>query len=292
VRERLITLGAIAAALVAAGCGGSGGVDSGTVEQAADVTRDARTARVGWQVTTRGFGLPEDVTVRGTGTTALGDGARMDLRFDVAPVLALVGGDAARAARRPKADVVVRGKDVYVRLPRPFRLPDGARWMALDLGRALAAAGQDAAGLGDVLTLDPGSQIEALHAAEDLEEVGRERVQGEPTTRYRGRVDLVAYAKRLPAERRERAERAIEAFSAGDGAEQEQPFEVWIDEADRVRRMRQVARVPSQEGVPEGEVGITMELGGFGAEVGAGRPAAREVYDATASVRDALAASQ
>jgi hypothetical protein len=284
------------AAVLGAGCGGGGDDDAGpdAVREAAGATRAAQTAKVGWRVTTKGFGLPAGVTVKGTGTTAL-DGAEMDLRFDLAPVLKLAGAPGgADAGAGADADVVVRGKDVYVKPPRVrgFALPGGADWVALDLARALDATGEDAAGLADVLTLHPGAQLDVLTAAEDVEEVGRERVAGTDTTRYRGSLDLTEYADGLPEQRRERARKAIEAFGAGGKAEQAQPFEVWIDADDKIRRMTQTSRVPGQPGVPRGEVGITMELREFGAALDADRPAKADTFDATGAVSRALAASQ
>jgi hypothetical protein len=277
----------VAGAALAAGCGS--GVDPGTVQQAAKVTREAATARVGWSVTTKGFGLPGRLTVKGDGTTAL-DAARMDLRFDLAPVLEVAGAQAAGG----RARLVVRGRDVYVKPPRVrgFALPGGAAWVALDLERALAASGPEAAGLGEVLTIDPKKQIDVLDAAEGVEEVGPEKVGGDVTTRYRGQLNLSTYAKGLPAERRAKAEQTIESFAAETGGEQAQPFEVWIDAQDRIRRMRQTSRTPAQDGVPQGEVGITMELSDFGAAVDADPPAKDETFDATARITKALAASQ
>lgn len=214
----------------------------------------------------------------------------MDLRFDLGPVLALAGAGGTGG----KADVVVRGKDLFVKPPQVdgFALPQGADWVRLDLARTLAATGVDAKGLADVMTLDPGAQIDVLKAAEGVEDLGSATVDGAETTHYKGRLSLSDYAESLPPERRERAEKAIEAFTAETGGEQAQPFEVWIDREDRIRRMVQTAKVPGQQGVPAGEVGITMELSGFGTEVEAQAPPKADTFDATVTVTDALAASQ
>jgi hypothetical protein len=259
-RKALTALGL--ATVAASGCGGGTVATSepASVSEAAEATRLARTARVGWTVRTEGFGLPRDVTITGSGTTSL-TAPEMRLRLDLAPVLRAAGADVRRSER---ADVVVRGEDVYVRPPRVggLRLPEGRDWVALDLGRALARGGQDAGAVAGALALDPGARIAQLRSARAVEEVGPAEVGGEPTTHFRG-----------------------SAAQAGG-------FDVWIDERDRVRRLRQRSAVAGAPGVPRGEVGITMELSDFGADVAARTPAARDTYDATGRVGDAFAASQ
>ena len=253
-RGVLTALGLFAAAAVAAGCGGGAAPagDPASVAEAAEATRLARTARVAWKVTTQGFGLRRQVTVRGTGAASL-TAPVMRLRLDLAPAL----------RRRGKADVVVRGEDVYVRpRVRGFALPGGADWAALDVRRALRTTGARADAVGGALALDPVAKIDALRRTPGMEQVGAARVGGAATRHYRGR-DRDAGA-----------------------------LEVWVDERDRVRRLRQTAALPSQPGLPRGEVGLTMELSDFGAEVAAPPPAARDTYDATGTVADVLAASQ
>ena len=252
----ILTIPAALFAVVVAGCGGGAAPEPdepAAVAEAAEATRLARTARVGWKVTTQGFGLPREVTLTGRGTTSL-TSPRMSLRLDLGPAL----------RRDGSADLVVRGEDLFVRpRVRGFELPRGADWVALDVRRALRrASGRDAEAIGDALALDPSTRIDALGRASTVQEVGPARVGGEPTTHYRAR----------------------DAATGG--------FEVWIDERDRVRRLRQTAAVPSQGDVPRGEVGMTMELSGFGAELAAPTPSAAATYDATAALAGVLAASQ
>jgi hypothetical protein len=259
-RRALIGLGI---ATAASGCGGAATVapsDPASVSEAAEATQLARTARVGWKVTTEGFGLSREVTVTGTGTASL-TSPLMRLRFDLAPVLRATGADVPRGGG---ADVLVRGEDVYVKPPRVrgFSLPGGRDWVALDLKRALRRGGQDPAAVAGALALDPGAKIERLRGVQKVREVGRAEVAGEATTHYRG----------------------SEPKAGG--------FDVWIDDRDRVRRLRQRSEVAGAPGVPRGEVGITLELSDFGADVAADTPAAQDTYDATGRVGEAFAASQ
>jgi hypothetical protein len=252
------------ATVVACGCGGGPATvardDPASVSEAAEATQLARTARVGWTVTTAGFGLARDVTVTGSGAASL-TAPEMRLELDLAPVLRATGAELPSSGR---ADVVVRGEDVYVRPPRVrgFAVPGGRDWLALDLGRAARRGGQDAGALTGVLALDPGARIAQLGAARRVEQVGTAEVAGAETTHYRG-----------------------SGPRAGG-------FDVWIDARDRVRRLRQRATVPAARGLPRGEVGVTMELSDFGADVAARTPAPAETYDATRRVGDAFAASQ
>ena len=249
------TLTALGLATVAvAGCGGGPPADDpASVSEAAEATRLARTAKVGWRVTTSGFGLGKPVTVRGSGTTSL-TAPEMGVKFDLAPALRGAGA---------RADVVLRGSDVYVRMPR-LDLPDGADWVSLDVRRALRAGGHAEATIAEVLALDPRARIDQLAGASRVQEVGSTTIDGAVTTHYRAR-----------ARGRESA-----------------PFEVWIDERDRVRRIRQRSLVEAQPGVPRGELGVTMDLSDFGADVAARAPARRDTYDATSRIGSVLAASR
>ena len=284
-RKALLTVAAAAAAALASGCGADD-VDPAEVANAADATRKAQTAQIDVRMRVEGFGLPRELTVTGGGTTAL-DSVRMGLDLDLGPVLRLAGaqGDGATA-------LVVRGADVYVDPPRVrgLDLPGGASWLRVDVAELVEAAGIDAAALGEVMTIDPGTQLDVLRAAEGVEEVGTETIQGAETTHLRGEVSLGDYASTLPPERRRRALEAIEQLARGQGGrnvEEPLPFDVWIDGRDRIRRMTQGGRVPAQAGVPGGEFTVAMELGGFGAPVEADAPPRRDVFDATDAVSQA-----
>jgi hypothetical protein len=285
----LLSLTLVAAlGATASGCG-AGDADPASVASAAEVTRKARTAQVDLRMTAKGFGLPGEVSIRGDGTTSL-DSARMALDLDLGPVLALAGAQGGDGT----AKLVVRGGDVYVDPPQVegVRLPGGASWLRVDLARIVESAGADAEALAEVTTVDPATQLDVLRSAKGVEEVGAERVGGAETTHLRGEVRLSDYARTLPPERRRKALAAIDQLSSselGTDANAPTPFDVWVDEQDRIRRMTQRGKVPGQPGVPAGEFAITMELGGFGAALEADAPPRGDVYDATGVVTDAAA---
>ena len=282
----VLALAALAATPLAAGCGADD-LKPGAVAEAAQATREARTARVRMSVTMSGFGVPVPLTVKGRGTSAL-DSARMDLTFDLGPLLGLGGVEGDGATR-----MVVLGKDVYVRPPavEGVDLPSGAEWVGVDLARTLAAMGIDAEGFGALVNADPGAQLRALTSAKGMEEVGEEELGGVPTTHFRGTVrarDLVA---ELPAERRRRAQEALDDLLAGTpGGDAPQAVDVWVDDDQRIRRMRQRVAAPAQEGVPAGRADVTVDYGGFGTPLTAKAPPDGEVFDATRAIGRALAA--
>jgi hypothetical protein len=281
----ILTVAAALAGAVLSGCG-AGDADPASVASAAERTRDAQTARVDLKVTAKGFGLPTDLAIAGDGTTSL-DSARMALDLDLAPVLRLAGAQGDGTTK-----LLVRGADLFVDPPQVqgLELPGGASWVKVDLAELVESAGADARALGEIMTIDPAKQLEALRTAKGVEEVGTERIEGAETTHLRGEVRFSDFAKTLPPERRERALEAMRRLSKNQpGADAPAPFDVWIDEQDRIRRMTQSGKVPAQPGVPAGEFAITMQLGDFGAPLAADAPAGDEVFDATDAIAKATA---
>ena len=165
----------------ASGCG-TDDVDPAAIAQAAERTRSADSAEMRLKVVTKGFGLPLPMTVAGEGVTSLTK-PELELTMDLGPLVALAG-----AGDDGKVRVRVRGKDVAVDPPKldGFALPDGAEWLTLDLQKAIEAMGIDAAGLGEIMTIDPGAQLDVLRTADDVQELGTETIDGAETTHYRG----------------------------------------------------------------------------------------------------------
>jgi hypothetical protein len=283
----LLSVVAALAGGAVAGCGASD-ADPAAVANAAERTRDAQTARVDLRMTAKGFGLPTALDVTGDGTTSL-DSARMALELELGPVLALAGAQGDGTTK-----LLVRGGDLFVDPPQVegLELPDGATWVKVDLARLVEAAGADAEALGEIMTVDPAKQLEALRSAKGVEEVGTEEIDGAETTHLRGEVRFSDFAKTLPPDRREKALEAMRRLAKGQpGADAPAPVDVWIDDQDRIRRMTQKGKVPGQPGVPAGEFAITMQFTDFGAPLDVEAPAKDDVFDATSALTDAVAAS-
>src|SRR3712207_2688100 len=158
-----------------------------------------------------GFGLPLPLTVNGRGTSAL-DAAKMDMTFDLGPIMRLGGiqGDG-------RTRVVVLGKDFFVRPPaiEGFAPPEGRDWYGLDLRQAVEAMGLDAEALGALVNADPGAQLDALKNAKGMKKVGEEKIGDVETTRFRGEVRAKDLIAALPADRRQEAQEALDKLLRG-----------------------------------------------------------------------------
>jgi hypothetical protein len=280
----LTTVAALATVPLAAGCGADD-LNPESVADAAQSTRDARTAKVGMSLSVSGFGVPVPLSVKGSGTSAL-DRAAMDVTFDLGPLLSLAG--------RPgngKTRTVVLGKDVYVKPPavQGFTLPSGADWVGLDVVKVVEAMGVDADGFGALVNADPGAQLEMVTKAKGIKEVGEETIDGAKTTHFRGNVSIKDMIATLPPAERKKAQESVDQLlKDAPGGDKPQPIDVWVDEDERVRRMRQQVRSPAQQGVPAGRADVTVDYSDFGAKLTARKPPAGDVYDATSAITRVL----
>jgi len=280
----LSVLAMLAGAPLVAGCGADD-LSPEDVAAAAASTRDERSARVNMRLTVSGFGLPLPLTVNGRGTSAL-DAAKMDMTFDLGPIMRLGGiqGDG-------RTRVVVLGKDLFVRPPaiEGFAPPEGRDWYGLDVRQAIEAMGLDAEALGALVNADPGAQLDALKNAKGMKKVGEEKIGDVETTRFRGEVRAKDLIAALPADRRQEAQEALDKLLRGaPGGDAPQPIEVWVDDDERIRRMSQTVRAPAQRGMQPGEAKVLVDYSDFGARVTAARPAAGDVFDATSAISRVL----
>ena len=285
----VIALAAVlAAGAFAAGCG-SEDLPSVSLAEAARSTRDAETARMTMRVEIEGMGLPQAVTFESEGITATA-APRFDMTLDLGPFLEAAGAEGDGETR-----VLVDGRRMYVDPPdvEGLDLPGGATWVTADAKRVTDALGIDGEALGELMRLSAEQQLAGLEAAGAVEEVGEEEVDGVRTTHLRGTVRMRDYLRALPRERRARVERALRELAERTGQELETldaptPIEIWVGEDKRVRRMRQSAELPAQEGVPAGSFDMTMEFDDFGTELDLDVPEGDEVFDATPLVIRAI----
>jgi hypothetical protein len=153
--------------------------------------------------------------------------------------------------------------------------------------------GIDAAGPGELMRITPEQQVAALEAAGSVKTVGEEEIDGVKTAHLRGTVKLSDYLKALPAERRERAQTAIDELGklpGGDGQDFDKPtpVDMWVDEDELVRRIVSKTSLPAQNGVPAGNYELTMDMKDFGTKLELSKPAAGDVWDATDTISQAL----
>jgi hypothetical protein len=279
---------ALTAALAAAGCG-EDGVASISAAEAADGTRAAESARVGFRMKLTGMGLPEAVTVTGRGVAATA-APRMDVTFDFGELVELIG-----ATGDGRTRVLLDGRRVFVDPPAipGLELPGGAKWATADLGRAFEAVGIDAGGLGELMRLTPEQQLDALAAAGSVKPVGQETIDGAETTHLRGSVKLSDFIEALPPDRRARVRKAIkdlERLPGGDAQsfDEPTPVDMWVDDEKRLRRMTQAAPLPAQKGVPAGRFEMTLDFTDYGTPLDIRAPQGGDVFDATKTIIDAV----
>ena len=277
-RHLLALLSLLAVLAVGVSACGADDVDPASVAEAAETTRDEGSARVQYDMKVSGLGLPMEFALKGEGVTSL-DSGEMDLTFDLSSLLEMAGASGDGATR-----VLAEGGRLYVKPPpvEGLDLPGGKAWVGVDLGRVADAAGIDPEALGTFMTITPEASLDALQAAGKLEEVGEEEIDGETTTHFKGEVkgkDLIAA---LPADQRDEAQRSLDQLLAQSGQKDvATPMDVWVDEEGRVRRMRQVTKTPASQGVPAGEVAVSLTYSDFGAELDVEPPAEGDTYDAT-----------
>jgi len=110
---------------------------------------------------------------------------------------------------------------------------------------------------------------------DDVRKLGKEKVRGVETTRYRGTLDPSEEAQKL-------RENGSDDF-ATKVKEEGSPVKVeaWIDGDELVRRMRIVSSHPAAEGNPEMTIDMTVDLFDFGYEAKIEAPDSDEVFDAT-----------
>jgi len=160
-----------------------------------------------------------------------------------------------------KMEAITDGTTMYMHSSQFGSLPDGAKWMMLDLSR-----GDDDQETPIPASVDAKGELAFLEAvSDDVQKLGKEDVRGVPTTHYRGSMD--------PAD--------------GEGP----PFgvEAWIDAKGLMRRMRLVHSEPSDEGDGTTTIDMRMDFFDFGFEPEIEVPDSSEVFDATAMAEAAAA---
>jgi hypothetical protein len=173
--------------------------------------------------------------------------------------------------------VITEGTTVYMNMPfLASMFGSDAEWIMMD---ASAAGGSGLPGVGSVGTGSPATMLESLRGvSDDIERVGKEEVQGETTTHFRGTLDMQKAIEDAPAEQRKEIEAALSQLGgAGDAI----PYDVFVDEEGFVRRFAMdLSGITGA--AAEGATGaITIDFFDFGADVDIQVPPAEDVFDAT-----------
>jgi hypothetical protein len=266
-----------ALAVTASGCGSSGPAALDPVAQAAETTGHAGGARVALSVS-MDLGAIGNVTMTAKGALNLGTHeGRFATDFTGLPaqLTSKVG-----AAGLTTTELFTGGA-LYVGSPLfAGKLPGGAHWMKLDLAHAAQSLGLDSEALTSGQS-NPSQFLEYLKAsAGAVHSMGRTRVRGVATTRYRGTIDLRKAAGLLPSTNHATAQAAIDKLIAEIGTAGF-PVEVWVDDHGMVRRMHLTMTVAAAGQHLTGSV--EEELFDFGPTPSVKPPASGDVFEVKTS---------
>src|SRR3954462_6404404 len=220
-----IAIASLALTVALVGCGSSNDTEREAVNplaKAVSATQAESTARMT---------CPPDGDVPGQSIKGNGSGI---VQFK--PPKAQLNLKMSAAGQEISIDEVMDGTTMYMRLPKEAMagVPGGKSWIKLDLDKASGGALSGSMNASQ----DPASQLKLLTALAGAKEVGKEKIGGEQTTHYHGRLDYERVAKSGPQDLRKAAALALKVM-----ANPTIPVDVWVDGKGRVRR-RRVGRGP------------------------------------------------
>lgn len=285
VAASILVLGAV----LAAGCGSEdvekvAGVD---VAQAAKKTAEKGTAKMDMTISITGGGVPQPVSLKASGVTAL-DRPAARMTIDFGPVAQSFGVPIPTDAA--KIEMLFEGSRFNAKVPAIPGLPSlpgNAGWVQVDVAKIAEAAGFDTKGIGALFSIDPFKQLEILDSIDTLEKVGEEEVVGARTTHYRGTYTPQDYIDALPADQKRSVEEALRQAEGLTGTkdalglDDPVPADLWIDDEGIARKITSKASIPSQGGVPGGAIEQEYLLSDFGAKLDTTAPPKDDTYEAT-----------
>jgi hypothetical protein len=246
------------------------------VSRAAAEVRDAETFRMSFSMTMSGIPNAPSGSI-----TIAGKGA-FDYRRQAGRMTMDMGSALGNLAPPGSArvDVVFEGLVMYMRMPFLTRLiPGGRPWLKLDLEEAGRQAGVDLAALSQVGQSDPTQYLTYLSgASDDVREVGRQSIDGVPTTHYHAEIDLGKVLEQAPASVRERAQASIEQLQ-DMLADDTMPVDVWIDRRGLPRRMSSSYEMKVPDSEDTFDIRYSVEIGDYGIRVRVKPPPASQVTD-------------
>jgi hypothetical protein len=242
-----VVIGAISAlALAVAGCGGSSNKSSSSGSQTISVTRAAyvSAASSGYKaLLTMRESIPGagELRMDGTATFALPTHkGTIDMRMTLPAAAAQQAG---LGSTLPIKAVLVPGT-FYMKLPSQLadKIPGGKPWWRIDLAQLGKVAGLP--GFSSLFnsssTNEPAQYLYMLRAASDgsVKNLGKETINGVPTTHYRAQVDMAKVPKVVPPKQRAGLEQLLAALrERGAGAPSTFPMDAWIDSHNLVRQI-------------------------------------------------------
>lgn len=270
--ETAIALGAIAAALLVAACGGS---SPSAKSRGVNIVRAAYVSSSvpGYQLAIKlsGSAAGQPISATGTGT------------FEQAAHAGRLAMNMSLGAEQFQINVVIIGGHFYVELPASLagKIPGGKPWLELNpsnLGDGVGIQGLSS------LAGNPGENpvqfLQFLRAAStgSVQNLGQQTIGGVSTTDLRATIDLSKVADTLPASEQHSASSAITSIEKLTGLHY-LPIEAWVDSSDHVRRIV-VSATGNVDGKPFSE-NVQLDFLQYGPEPVPAAPPADQVTNIT-----------
>jgi hypothetical protein len=247
---------------IAAGCGAEKSVKNAVDPVAQAATKTVNSGSVAVAMTGKVSAAGQEVPLHGEGVFDL-KAKRGRLTMTTS-----VPGQAA-----VRVEEIMDGLVLYMRSDAfAAALPDGKKWLKIDLVAAGRKTGIDMSQLEQLSGGgDPTQFLAYLAKAGNVKKVGTEDINGTPTTHYHATIDFEKLAG--SAGSAAASVRQIEKFTG----QKTMPTDIWIDGSQRVRR--QTVAISVKQPVPV-EVDLTIDFKRFGVPVDVHAPAADETADA------------
>ncbi len=255
----------------------------GPVAEAADVTARASGAQVAMAGRIQAAGLT--MTMSGQGSFSFtGHEGTFSISLSGLPEAAL----AALHTSSLTINELFKSGTIYLGSPLfAGKLPNGAKWLKLDLAKVEGTLGLNPSSLTSG-GADPAEYLRELRSAgANVKVVGHEQVRGEETTRYSATVNLQKALESQGANSKAAAE-ALKKLSATLGSTS-LPVEAWIDGKGLLRKVR----IKLSESVSGQTIGadVSLEYFNFGAQPSVTAPSGSEVFEATGAAAEGLTSS-
>jgi hypothetical protein len=269
-----LLLAALAAGVLAAGCGSGGaGAVLDPVAKAAETTGQAQGAKIEMHLQLNLGSLGGQIALDAHGHVNFkAREGEVSMQFNGLP--------AAAASAIPDGTTITEvfsGTTVYIESPLfEGKLPNGARWAKLDLAASAKTLGLDPSALSSGQA-NPAQFLEYLHSmGGEVRQSGTETVRGVPTTHYSGTIDLHKVLEKASSGESAAAKSAIDQVinQLGSGTI---PVQVWVDDQHMVRKM--VIAFPIDAGGQKLESSVTIEFFDFGATAPVHVPADSETFE-------------
>jgi hypothetical protein len=229
---------------------------------AAERTQSEPGARFAMKATYNSAALPQAMTAHGSGAYNSETGlSKMLLKVNVP-----TEGPVAMEMIGTEADLYMRADKISEQLPA------GKEWLKV---QPFGGHTEEELAIGDA---DESLQILAK-VSDGVRPMGREKVRGVPTRRYRAAIDMGEIVELYRAEGKGELADKVEEEAALLSSPV--TVEAWIDAKDIVRRFRMVMMLPTEPGQPAMTMDMRMDLFGFGARPEIALPDPSRVLDAT-----------